>query len=452
MLITKRLFFSVVFLHVLLALIVFNFPLASKIYAYLIVLIGTYIVVSRKDKGNEALYIAAYIVGSEVFLRMTNGNPNYEFGKYGAALFCTLGLYFNWSSRSKSPYFIFLLLLVPGIFLAIRTIHDKVLQNIVFDISGPVCLAICSMYTYKRKIAELQIRHILLALGLPIITCCAYLFLYCPVTKSTYFNTVSSSILSGGFGPNQVATAMGLGMVVFFFRLLYDSLKSVSFLLNLLLTLAIFYRGLLTFSRGGILTGIVILTFVVVFLFINLKEEGLRQWKIKMLIFVFSFSAILVLTWYQTNGLILNRYACEDMRGNFKIRKITTGRVQLALSEIKTFEKSPLLGAGSGTGHDIRKKKSGISSSSHNEMTRMISEHGSLGIAALLILIFTPILLYLKEKEKIYRVSFFLFWLLTVNHSGMRTAAPSFVYALALLSIKQEESLCFDFKKNHPVS
>jgi len=34
---------------------------------------------------------------------------------------------------------------------------------------------------------------------------------------------------------------------------------------------------------------------------------------------------------------------------------------------------------------------------------------------------------------------FLAFWLLTINHAAMRTAAPSFVYALSLLKVKFNE-------------
>ena len=57
----------------------------------------------------------------------------------------------------------------------------------------------------------------------------------------------------------------------------------------------------------------------------------------------------------------------------------------------------------------------------------------------LLILFFTPIFLYLDNKQNIYLFCFLLFWLLTINHAAMRTAAPSFVYALSLLKVRFED-------------
>ena len=48
----------------------------------------------------------------------------------------------------------------------------------------------------------------------------------------------------------------------------------------------------------------------------------------------------------------------------------------------------------------------------------------------------TPLILYINNRQHLYFLSFYVFWLLTINHAAMRTAAPAFVYALALLSVQ----------------
>ncbi len=69
----------------------------------------------------------------------------------------------------------------------------------------------------------------------------------------------------------------------------------------------------------------------------------------------------------------------------------------------------------------------------------MLAEHGSLGILGLLILFCVPIFLYLDNKQHVYVFCFLAFWLLTINHAAMRTAAPSFIYALSLLKVRFDE-------------
>ena len=66
----------------------------------------------------------------------------------------------------------------------------------------------------------------------------------------------------------------------------------------------------------------------------------------------------------------------------------------------------------------------------------MLAEQGALGILCLLILIISPLFLYIDNKQHLLLLSFYFFWLLTINHAAMRTAAPAFIYALSLLKVK----------------
>jgi hypothetical protein len=87
-------------------------------------------------------------------------------------------------------------------------------------------------------------------------------------------------------------------------------------------------------------------------------------------------------------------------------------------------------------GKQVRKDKLGVNVASHNEITRMLSEHGIFGLFGLLILFITPFILYIKNRQHLYFLSFYFFWLLTINHAAMRTAAPAFVYSLSLLLVQ----------------
>jgi O-antigen ligase len=111
----------------------------------------------------------------------------------------------------------------------------------------------------------------------------------------------------------------------------------------------------------------------------------------------------------------------------------------LAGEEIETFFEYPVFGIGVGRNMEKRYERTGVIVVSHNEITRMIAEHGSLGILALLILFFTPLILYLDNKYNIYLLCFLTFWLLTINHAAMRLAAPAFLYSLALLKVAHDE-------------
>jgi hypothetical protein len=100
------------------------------------------------------------------------------------------------------------------------------------------------------------------------------------------------------------------------------------------------------------------------------------------------------------------------------------------------FLNNPIFGVGVGKGVEVREMETGILAVSHDEITRMLAEHGSLGLMGLLILFFTPLALYLDNKFNLFLFCFVVFWFLTINHAAMRTAIPAFVYSLSLLNVQ----------------
>ena len=139
-------------------------------------------------------------------------------------------------------------------------------------------------------------------------------------------------------------------------------------------------------------------------------------------------------TLLQTGGMLANRYENKDSIGREK-ENIATGRLQLLIVEYQAFLDHPLLGVGVGKVDDYHREKLGVSIATHNEISRMISEHGFFGIVALMILLCAPTFTKLQGRKNIYFYPFMLFWFLTVFHSSMRIAAPGFIYGLSLLSL-----------------
>ena len=423
--------------HVVLGAMVYAVPFISKIYGYSIFIFGVYYVIKSQNRNNEALVAAAYIVGSEVFLRMTDGNPLYEISKYGVMVFVFIGMYFSGFSKGAAPYWLFLILLVPSIVISTFALDldTDIRKAIAFNISGPVCLGIASLYTYRRKISLEDTNSILLSMGLPIVTCMVYLSLYTPNVRDIITSTQSNYETSGGYGPNQVATILGLGMFVFFSRIILDSKSKFQILINVFIALNITYRGMITFSRGGMITGFLMIFLLLFFLYFKSNFAG----KVKLNYIIVLLVIALIATWsytsFQTGGLIDKRYANQDAAGRAKKSQLT-GREEIATDEINIFLKNPIFGVGVGKGVEVRKLDTPGAALSHDEITRMLAEHGSLGVLALLILFFTPLVLYIENKFNMFLLCFVVFWLLTINHAAMRTAAPAFVYSLSLLNVQ----------------
>ncbi|WP_343588578.1 O-antigen ligase family protein [Flavobacterium sp.] len=430
-------YFSLIVIHALIALIVFIIPFLSKVYALSILFIGIFIVSKNKNKNNEVLLISAYLVGAEVFLRMTLGSLNNEYVKFSVIFFMLYGMLYSNFSKNAFIYLVFLFFLIPAIFVTTSeaTFNIDVRKVLVFNLSGPFCLGICAVYMFKRRITFDKLQSILISLGLPIVTTTVYLFLYTPNIKDVVTGTQSNFETSGGFGPNQVSTILGLGMFVFFTQLVLFSKSKLQFLINGGLFIFISYRGIVTFSRGGIITAAIMIVCFLAILYYFSNAEGKRKFSF---VFVLTFligTGIWFYSSFQTNGLIDKRYANKDARGREKGDRLG-GREEIMNQETDIFIDNPIFGVGAGMSKYARAQITNEEVASHNEVTRMFSEHGLFGIFALLILLITPFILYINNKQHIYFFSFFVFWLLTINHAAMRTAAPAFIYALSLLSVQ----------------
>ena len=433
----EQIYFYLILFHAFIGMLIYALPFMASVYGYVIFLVGIYVVIKSQNRNDECLLVAGYVVGSEILLRMTGGNITYEFSKYEVMIFIFIGMFYKGFSKGAVPYWLFLLLLVPGVVMTgfVLDFDSDIKNSIAFNISGPVCLAFSALYTYRRKIALEQINNILLCLGLPIISCTVYLIFYTPNIRDIITGTASNYETSGGFGPNQVATFLGLGMFIFFSRIVLESRSKVLLIINLIVAFNITYRGMVTFSRGGMVTGFLMILLLLSFLYFKSNFQG----KVK-LNYIFSVIAIaMVAIWsytsYQTGGLIEKRYANQDAAGRAKKSQLT-GREDIAQNEIETFFAYPIFGAGVGKGVEIRKKQTGIFVLSHDEITRMLAEHGSLGALGLLILFVTPLVLYLENKFNMYLLCFVAFWFFTINHAAMRTAIPAFVYSLSLLNVQ----------------
>jgi hypothetical protein len=424
-------------LHVVIAMAIFAVPFLSKIYALLIPIVGFVYVYSTKNKNNEVLIVAAYMVGVEVFLRMTGGNFNNEFVKVNVIFFMFLGMIYSNFSINAFVYCFFLLLLIPGILVTSSNADftADVKKLLVFNLSGPVCLAISAIYMYKRKILFSGLQDVVVAMGLPIISTAVYLFLYNPNVRDVVTGTQSNFETSGGFGPNQVSTVLGLGMFVFFTQLILFSKSKKHMILNGFLLLFISYRAIVTFSRGGVITGIVMIICLLFLLYYFSNAKGRGKFILVFILIALMSGGIWTYSSLQTSGLINKRYANQDATGRTKKDRLG-GREEIMDTELKLFMDNPVTGVGAGMGKVLRKESFGMEVASHNEISRMLSEHGLFGIFGLLILFIAPFILYINNRQHLYFLSFYFFWLLTINHAAMRTAAPAFVYALSLLLVQ----------------
>jgi O-antigen ligase len=398
------------------------------------------LVVISKNKNEEALLFASYIVGAEVFIRMVNGFILYETGKYGVILFLLLGFFYGKVKQVFSAGFVFyILLLLLGIVFTSVPEGESIRKAIIFNLSGPIVLGIAALYFYKRLVSRMELLNGLFFMLLPLFSMITYLYFRTPDLKEIVFGGNANFEASGGFGPNQVATAIGLGIfIITVFMLLKETISGFK-VLDVIFLAYFIYRGLLTFSRGGVLTGLIAIVFFALFYFLSQKSSLKTFIKYVTVAFIFIIS-VWIYTSNITGGMLDNRYTGKNAKG-VQNKDITSGRVDILKKEIDFFIESPL-GIGVGNGKYKRELDSGVHVvPNHNEITRLLSEHGIIGLFIVIYLLVTPMILFYQSShfQRAFLLSFLLLWLLTINHSSMRIAFPGFIYALSLIQIRNEK-------------
>lgn len=428
--------------HILLGTLVFTFPFLSKVYFFsaLAYFFWRIITLPSKQKTVEILKAGAYFIGIEVFFRMTHGAISYEASKYLVIIFMLLGMFYRGLSGKGYPYFIYLMLLIPSIFVASTTLSfdANFRTNIAFVLSGPVCLGFAALFCYNRRVTQKELSDILLYIGLPVISLTTYLFLYTPSIRDALSGTASNGATSGGFGPNQVATVLGLGMFVFAVRFFMNSSNITFKILNAFLFGLISFRAIVTFSRGGVITAVICIAAFLLNYYLNSKSRKRNQIIGAFLLFLVCMSVVWIVSSNQTLGLIDKRYANQNAAGVEK-EDISTGRYELFMHEIEGFVTNPFFGIGSSRAKDQRIEEEGQGITSHNEISRTLAEHGIFGVIILIILLFKPLDIRSNNKQNYYFYAFLAFWFATINHSSMRIAAPAFIYGLALLNVTHEK-------------
>ena len=438
-------YFWLLLAHVAIGVLIYMVQALAKVYFVGALLFFLYLIIKSRNKNNEALFAAAYFTGAEVFFRMTQAVPVYEAGKYSVISFILIGLFISGTSRRSGPYWLFLFLLLPGIWVAaLANGMDANFRNaIFFNLSGPFCLAITGLYCTDRKITYNKLKLLTWSLLMPLTANAVYLGLYTPNLRAVLTGTGANYAASGGFGPNQVATVMGLGLFVAFVQVFINSKQKLFLIVNFLLVAYFGYRGIVTFSRGGVWTAIVM---VMLFIYVYFLHGNMKAKK-KSSVYIVVFLIVGVLTWFfssfQTNGFIDKRYTNRDGAGRVK-KDVTTGRLDLLTDELTAFIENPVKGVGVGQVKYYRLQKTGNESASHNEVSRMLSEHGILGVMMLGILLVYPLVIRTSNFSNYLFYAALAFWFLTISHSSMRIAAPAFIYALSLLNVipdRQKDTL-----------
>ena len=149
---------------------------------------------------------------------------------------------------------------------------------------------------------------------------------------------------------------------------------------------------------------------------------------------------ITIITWFIvvsiTDGAISKRYGFEDLDYGSKVILDLTGRLQIYKIDLEIFYDYFLTGVGPGQASQLRENYGyGSIVAAHTEFSRMLAEHGLLGLCSLLILLGIPTYyIFAKDLKNstMIKILFGVLTLLTMFHSAMRIAMPCFIYGFLI--------------------
>jgi O-antigen ligase len=424
---TKHLLYTLGFalLHIVLAMAFRRFPQLATAHALASLAIGIAYAAMTKRIQHLAVFVM-YFAGCEVLWRMTQAGVFWEFGKYAIVSVLLVGLLRFRARRNRVLALAYFLLLVPSIALTILALDpDSARQQISFNLSGPLALTVAVIFFSNVRLTVNHVRATFVAFAAPAVGIAVLTIIKARSSELVFVNA-SNRATSGGFSGNQVSAILGVAAMLLILMSL-QRLMTWKVRLPLLAVAAVLtMQSALTFSRGGILLAFAGLAAGVFFI----VRGGMR---IRITVLVVGLLCTVV------GRYIIEPRLEEITGGKLKERYSSTkssGRDLFIDSELMLFRESPILGVGPGMGLYERVDRGLIFGASHTEYTRMLAEHGILGllsIVALAALAFRAVMRSPDLATRSIAAALVVWVLLFMLMYGMRLAAPSVCFGLAFM-------------------
>lgn len=410
--------------HAVLALLMDSLPLVSTGHAFAVCAVAAGAAAFARVE--NVVTVVAYLAGSEVLWRMTDARVPWDTVKYllPLVLLCA-GIRVGRSSRVALPAYFYFVLLLPSLLLTLSELSGRAARvQVTFYLMGPLGLAAAAWFFSTLDIDPAGFRRFVLAFLAPV-TGVASIAIYSTATaEQLRFRAGSNFVTSGGFGPNQVSSALGLAALLVVLFLL--TARATGWLRTLLVvTVCVLVgQGLLTFSRGGIWGAAIPAVLSAAYL---ARDRRVRVQVIGSAAVLSALVAFVLLPRLDvfTQGALSERFADRG----------TTHRAEFMRLDLETWMEHPVMGVGPGMGKSERASAGFVDFASHTEYTRMVAEHGIFGLAALVLVLGIAVARMARAAGPADRAlaAALLAWALVyMAHAGTRTAAPAVVFGLAM--------------------
>ena len=373
-------------------------------------LLGTVLLLGTSP--HRVVYVVSYLIGAEVLWRMAGARVPWEFGEYAAiALLGGAIVRLGVRPRTAGPPVTYFLLLLPSVWLTLAQRDASAARGEVsFNLAGPFLLTVACIFFDRVSVSAFDIRGAALAMLAPTISVAMLIGWRTYFLASATFGQGSNFESSGGFGPNQVSAALGLGAMVALGCAAAGGQVLLSRMLFFAIALLLWAQSALTFSRGG-LYGSLLACIIAGICMLGQRRHRRRA----------AVAGVLVVAgvWYLlprletfTSGALGRRLESTD----------PTLRDQLVVTDLQVWMKNFVWGLGPGGSSAYHVE----GTAAHTEYTRLLAEHGALGLVALCLLALIVLQRYKAAwpRDRRALAAALLTWsLLFMMHSATRIAA-----------------------------
>lgn len=408
--------------HAVLGFGMFYFRQLAGVHALIVFGVGIW--ASTRKSPAVVACVAAYIAGSEVLWRLMEAPVPYEIGKYSiVALFGISLVRMGRQAKWRSLALVYFLLLLPSTLMTLgdsRLGVDEIRMRMSFNLSGPLALCMSVWFLSQVRLTTSSFRRILVAYIGPSIALAVATLVATYTATNLVFTGESNVTTSGGFGPNQVSSTLGIA-AMFAFLLSVDKRSTMwNKVVAAGSVLLLATQSAMTFSRGGLYVAAFALLLGAPFF---LSDRRVRRAFFGVCAFSAGAMAIAIIPRLQTftGGALETRFTDSD----------PTNRGVLIRDDLRIWFAHPILGVGPG---GVKDHRDDVGGSGHTEYSRLLAEHGIFGFAALVALCVMALQVLVKRDDRVnhgLRLTLLVASGLSMSTAAMRIALFALMFGLA---------------------
>lgn len=403
-------------LHIPLGVVMRYSRAGATAHALATLAVGLYWAVNARVE--RVAYLCLYIAGAEVLWRMTKIALTWEYGKQITCLILLVTLVRVRATRFPLLPILFFALLLPSVPLTVSSQgFAQLRRSLSQNLSGPLSLTLVACFFGRLAISREAFSRLFLALLAPVAAISAIIVLRIASAESIRFTTESNFATSGGFGPNQVSTTLGLGALAALLCALTTGAGSQFRAIMFCATMVLAAQSAMTFSRSGLYC--LVLSTAAAMVCAARNPVIVARWLAALaVVAVVAYYLIVPALDDFTGGALTARFA----------ERTTSNRYEFMVADVKVWMDHPLLGVGPGGSkvfHD--------GAATHSEATRLLAEHGLPGLAALLLLGVMAARNVVRAGSAPARAVYAAlgaYSLLLVASNGMRIVSPAVIYGI----------------------